>query len=146
MNDTKELLRKIAALRQRLTVVPKPEADDTPAVRSDASHALEKKVEQGAWHNRLIDRSLRPLDAATSASPSVPAWLTASGQRLLLKGRSLLQALRTLADDPAIQDDPNDPLAALHSTTIAMIDTMLRVLQAFPPSASEQLRLCQGTE
>ena len=146
MNDTKELLRKIAALRQRLTVVPKPEPDDTPAVRSDAAHALEQKVEQGAWHNRLIDRSLRPLDAPTLASLPVPTRLTASGQRLLLKGRTLLQALRSLADDPAIQDDPKDPLAVLHASTIAMIDTVLRVVQAFPPSASEQLRLCDGLE
>ena len=60
MNDTKDLLRKIAALRQRLSPAPAAPAEAVGA-RIDPAHAVLEQVEQGGWHNRLIDRSLRPL-------------------------------------------------------------------------------------
>jgi hypothetical protein len=144
MNDTKDLLRKIAALRQRLSPAAAPPIEAVGA-RTDPAHAVLDKVEQGGWHNRLIDRSLRPLDPAAQPPP-LPPRLTASGARLLLKGRDLLQALRGLADDPVVGDSPEDPLAALHASTVAMIDTVLRAVQAFPHSATEQLRLCEGLD
>jgi HD domain len=144
MSDTKELLQKIAALRQRLGPIAAPPAD-AGGVRTDSAHAALDKVEQGGLHNRLIDRALRPLDPAIQTAP-LPVRLTASGARMLVKGRDLLQALRAVADDPALEADSLDPLAALHAGTVAMIDTVLRAVQAFPPSATEQLRLCEGLE
>src|SRR5260370_25884752 len=119
MSDTKELLQKIAALRQRLGPVAAPPSD-AAGVRTDPAHAVEEKAEQGGLHNRLIDRALRPLDPAAQAAP-LPVRLTASGAPLLVKGRDLLQALRAVADDPALDADSLDPLAAPHAGTVAMI-------------------------
>ncbi len=148
MSDTKALLEKIAALRQRVAAVtPPPIAvapGNGPAVRSDPAHDVDEKVRQGAWHSRLIDRSLRPHEAADAAP--LPPRLTAGGARLLTKGRALLQGLRVVADEPAIQAGPADPLGALHAATVAMLESVLRTVQAFPPSAAEQVRLCEGLE
>jgi HD-GYP domain-containing protein (c-di-GMP phosphodiesterase class II) len=157
VSDTKTMLQKIAALRERLLPIMTPqhpkagepsEPGEGPAVRLDPAHAVEEKVRQGAWHNRLIDRTLRPHDPAgsTTAEPALPPRLTASGARLLRKGRELLQALRALADEPAVQAGTPDPLGALHAGTVGMIDAVLRAVQAFPPSASEQLPLCEGLD
>jgi hypothetical protein len=144
MRNTKELLQKIAALRQH--VGPQPAApghETSPA--TDPAEALKEKVEQGTWHNRLIDRTLRAAGSTAAAAP-LPIQLTASAQRLLLKGRSLLQALRELANEPAVLGDPQGPFAMLHARAAAMLDSVLRAVQAFPPSPSEQLRLCEGLE
>jgi hypothetical protein len=153
MSDTKTMLEKIAALRERIAPpVPAAEPPRTPAatplVRVDPTHAVEDRIRQGAWHNRLIDRSLRPHDpgAAPTYAPPMPARLTASGSRLLRKGRDLLQALRDLADDPTLEAGSPDPLGALHGEAIATIDMVLRSVQAFPESASEQLPLCDGLD
>ncbi len=121
MSDTKTMLQKIAALRERLVPIaaaPVPASAPVPAnaptVRVDPAHAVDERVRQGAWHNRLIDRSLRPHDPAAEAShaPTLPPRLTASGARLLRKGRELLQALRELAAEPAVQAGLPDPLGA----------------------------------
>jgi hypothetical protein len=149
MSETKELLEKIAALRQRLGAeppLPVPRAADAPQVRIDPPHDVGESVRRGAWHSRLIDRSLRPHDPAVQAPPMLPARLTASGARLLKKGRDLLQALRAMADEPVLQADPHGPLAEAHAAAAGMIDTILRSVQAFPPSPSEQLRLCEGLD
>jgi hypothetical protein len=158
MSEAKSILQKIAALRERLVpvvaapVVAAPPgtpaaAGDTPSVRIDPAHAVEEKVRQGAWHNRLIDRTLRPHDPATGSPPAaLPPRLTASGARLLRKARDLLQALRELANEPAVEAGLPDPLGALHAGTVGMIETVLRAVQAFPASASEQLPLCDGLE
>src|SRR5436190_485714 len=39
-----------------------------------------------------------------------------------------------------------DSLTLLHVDIAAMLDVLLRTVQAFPPSASAQLRLCGGVE
>ncbi len=92
MSDTKSMLQKIAALRERLMpIAPPPEPPtDAPAVRTDPAHAVAEKILQGGWHNRLIDRTLRVHDPAGDASPPaiMPPRLTASGARLLRKGAS----------------------------------------------------------
>jgi hypothetical protein len=159
VSDTKTLMQKIAALRQRLVppaVTPAAvtpltgpaEPADAPAVRIDPAHAVEEKVRQGAWHNRLIDRTLRPHDAAdvSAYAATLPPQLTASGARLLRKGRELLQALREIADEPTVQAGPADALGALHTGSVAMIETVLRAVQAFPASAGAQLPLCEGLD
>jgi HD-GYP domain-containing protein (c-di-GMP phosphodiesterase class II) len=155
VNDTKALIERIAALRQRLAppaMVPPPDvtagSQDVPAVRIDPAHAVDEKVRQGAWHNRLIDCTLRAHEAGevTAYSAPLPPQLTASGARLVRKGRDLLQVLREIAQEPAVQDGPSDPLGALHAGTVAMIDTVLRAVQTFPPSAAAQLPLCEGLD
>src|SRR5437763_996427 len=40
----------------------------------------------------------------------------------------------------------DDPLGGLYRETVAMTDTVLRTVQAFPESPSAQIRLCEGLE
>jgi HD-GYP domain-containing protein (c-di-GMP phosphodiesterase class II) len=77
-------------------------------------------------------------------------------------GRELLGRLRALAehfpevphtsrgpDTPRRRPDPTeppDPLALFYRGTLAMTDTTLRTVLAFPDAPSVQLRLCEGLE
>src|SRR5579884_4200813 len=138
MSDAKGLLERIATLKTRLA-----EGPASANVRQDPTHRVEEMVQQGAWHNHLLDRALRPLDAPVD---SLPPRLTARGARLLKKGKELLQALRALTEDPILQADDHDPLTILHRDGAALIEVLLRTIQAFPPAPSAQLRLCEGLE
>ncbi len=51
-----------------------------------------------------------------------------------------------MLEDPLLRSDEQDPLTLLHVETASMLDVLLRTVQAFPPSASAQLRLCEGLE
>jgi len=141
MMDTKLLLQKIAALRTRLD-----EDAARAATTQSGESALEKKVQQGATHNRLIESALR-IAAVPEATPTAgPARLSGRGARLLRKGREALQALRAIADDTHFGSDEDDMLQCLHRNAVAMIEIILRTIQSFPPSMSAQLRLCDGLE
>ena len=103
MTDTKELLQRIAALRQRLNTGAEPVlAEASP---SNSMRAVEAKIMRGAEQNALIEGSLRSVEAD---APPLPApgtvRLTGRGTRLLRKGRELLQSLREIADDADFQD------------------------------------------
>src|SRR5262245_9108711 len=151
MSDTQAILRKIAALRQRLDKAqgvvrdaPAAPVPLEPAV-ADPVERLEEQVAAGARHNALIEGALGPTAAATEA-PALPRRLTARGARLLHFGRDLLGELRRLAEEPLLSADASEPLADLYRETAAMLDTMLRALPAFPEAAAAQARLCDGLE
>ena len=82
MTDTKEILKKIAALRVRLDNSSEPaNGISTHNITSEEPHrtagALEAKVKLGAWHNALLDGTLRQLGSYFSVcrhgrSPRVP--------------------------------------------------------------------------
>ena len=154
MIETQVLLSKIAALRQRLEQPRAPAKDDGPpaaALPPDACRVklLEQRVAAGSRFNGLLDHSLRQLpeaDDPTGPGPVLPAQLTARASRLLRRGQDLLRQLRTLASDPLLQGDGADPIAVHYRETVAMTDTVLRTVQAFPNSASAQLRMCDGLE
>ncbi len=131
MSDTKELLRKIAALRTRIS---QPVA---------ATATLDEKVQQSARNNLLLERTLTP--PAEKAGP-LPTRLTARGARLLQQSRDSLQTLRGLADDPLLLGDAGETLPSLHAECVALLDVVLRAVQSFPDSASVQLRQCEGLE
>jgi HD-GYP domain-containing protein (c-di-GMP phosphodiesterase class II) len=135
MMDTKLLLQKIAALRTRL------DADVAP-------HTFEQKVQQSATHNRLLETALNPADSGETVAPDPGTLrLSARGARLLRKGRESLASLRSIADNSTFQDVPHgDALEAQHREGIAMLEVILRTVQAFPASMSVQLRLCDGLE
>src|SRR4051812_1650636 len=116
MSGTKQLLEKIAALRVRLS-------QEAPTVRKDAAPPVEEKARVGAWHNSLIDGTLRPLEArVVGQEPPLPTRLTARGGRLLRTTHELLQALREIAADPVLPDDETDPLAVLHREAAGMLE------------------------
>ncbi len=134
MTDTKQLLERIAALRTRL--------DDGTDAPGNPGAALAEKVQRGAVHNGLIEHALHIAESHEPAPPTAMR-LTARGARLLRKGRDLLHSLRSVADDVAFQRaDESDAVARLHHEGMAMIEVLLRTVQAFPPAVSVQLRMC----
>jgi HD-GYP domain-containing protein (c-di-GMP phosphodiesterase class II) len=150
MSDSKEMLQKIAALRLRLDQAQKlvDEANTSAAAATaqsgQAVAALEDKVRRGGWHHALLDSAMRGIEPAER--PSLPSRLTQRAARLVQRARDMSQELRALAEDPILQQDPRDPLAELHAVAASMIESVLRTVQAFPPSPSAQLRLCAGPD
>src|SRR5947209_17121710 len=108
MTDTKEIMRKISALRARLDDVKRQPLDaensQEPSPDGDKETLLlEKKVKAGAWHGALIDEELRQISGASNAAPQLPPKLTARGARVLQRGRELLQQLRDMLEDPLLR-------------------------------------------
>jgi len=146
MSDAKELMQKIASLRLRLDqaqALMREAGAAAPAQPGDAA-ALEQKVQRGGWHNALLDSALRATESPDK--PALPSRLTMRAARLVQRARDQLQQLKALDDDPMLPRDQNHPLAELHRTSASMIDSVLRTVQGFPPSASAQLRLSEGLE
>jgi HD-GYP domain-containing protein (c-di-GMP phosphodiesterase class II) len=154
MND---ILSKIAALRQRLEQAQGlvrdagSAADSLLAAGADQAGSvsqLERKVAAGARQHALLDSSLRQLPGvlASGEMAILPSQLTARACRLLKRGRELLGQLRSLTDEPLLQEDAPGPLAVRHREIAGMIDAVLRTVQAFPEAPSAQLRLCAGLE
>ncbi len=143
MSDTRELLAKIAALRQRLE-----QAHGRAENGGDRVRLLERRLSDGAAHDTLLDASFRQLTAAPlEETPVAPRRLTARARRLLEVGHGLLHQLRALADAfPESDDTRDDPLAHRFRETVAIADTALRAVQGYPDAPSAQLRLCEGLE
>lgn len=134
MSDTQELLQRIAALRSRLSTDAEPTA-------------IEDKVQRGTVHNALIESTLRSADAGEAVHVPTTLRLTGRGARLLRKGRDLLQALRIIADDAQYQQaEDGNAIQGWHREAVAMIEVVLRSVQAMPASVSAQLRMCDGLE
>ncbi len=155
MTETQVLLSKIAVLRQRLEQAQGLLHDAGTAAASlvekgaDPVATLERKVAAGARQTHLLDGALRQLapgGAAGGDGVMLPSQLTARAARLLKQSRDLLLQLRTLGDEPLLQCEDDDPLAALYRETVAMTETVLRTVQAFPEAPSAQIRLCEGLE
>jgi HD-GYP domain-containing protein (c-di-GMP phosphodiesterase class II) len=161
MTDTQVLLGKIAALRQRLEQAQGLARDADSAAtalagetRDDAGRIwrLERRAASGEQVAALLDGSLRQLSEAmapAAAEGRMPRQLTARARRLLERAEELLAQLRGLAIEiEASESGPSadDPLARLFRETSAMTEMALRVVQAFPDTASAQLRLCEGIE
>lgn len=150
MSDTRVLLTKIAALRQRLehAQVAESEAGTRPtaADESERFRHLEKQVAAGAAHDSLLSSSFRQL-ASTDEPMPLPSRLTARARRQVEVGHGLLRELRELSDLLNTEhEDEDDPLRARYRETVAMADTSLRAVQAYPDAPSVQLQLCEGLE
>lgn len=153
MSDTRTVLTKIAALRQRLEQTPglvRPGCPEGEALDGPARlRLLEEHVAEGKRHTRLLDEALRKLAGTPAAEPGLPTHLTARARGLLQQGHQLLGQLKALASDldlSAETDGAADPLIAHYRATVAMADTALRLVQAYPDAPSAQLRLCDGLE
>ncbi len=144
MTDTKELLIRIAALKQRLST------DGAPGVEhaGETAHAIEEKLQHGTEHGALIDTALQAaLPVAPGPLIGGPVRLAGRGARLLRKGRDALQALRTIAANPEFQDpEGSSTLEQVHREATSMIEMILRTVGAFPTEMSTQMRMCDGLE
>jgi hypothetical protein len=158
MSDTRTLLDRISALRQRLEqarrlaseanqasgVALAPPADE-PAFGT-AGQPLDQAVTAGDQHDMALEEAVGSLTGSPLASGRAgPQALTARARRVLERGRELLGQLRQLASQFAPGDNPW-PLADLYRDTVAMIDTALRTVALLPDSATAQLHLCRGLE
>src|SRR5438876_5383401 len=154
MSDTRGLLERITALRQRLNQAQGmlQEAGATAAVLAapttpNLAERLEEQVTAGARVQALLDGSLRQIAGVLDGEDGIrPTQLTARVRRLLERGRELVHRLRSLSGDPAMTDDVDDPLVQCVRSATAMLETSMRFVQAFPDAPSAQLRLSEGLE
>jgi HD-GYP domain-containing protein (c-di-GMP phosphodiesterase class II) len=153
MSDTRALLDRITSFRERLerttNLIPVADiADDPEEARERVSTALSSSGE-------LVARSLRALAGVPVNEGPLPAQLTVRARKLLEEARGLIATQRSLAEDRFLAGlsaahltagvEP-DPLVTYTRETVALTDAALRMVQAFPPSADAQLRMCDGVE
>jgi hypothetical protein len=165
MSETRVLLGKIQALRQRLEQAQglANEARTAAAALVEEPSggrrliSFERLVEENNEHDHQLDSLVRPLTAMVREDEArvLPRQLTSRARRALERGRELLLHLRQLADafDRAEESDAapplfarSDPLAKLYRETIALSDTALRMIPRFPETTSAQLKMCEGLE
>jgi HD domain len=172
MSETRVLLGKIQALRQRLEqaqgLANEARSAAAALVEEGAGGrlvSLERRVAAGAEHDAQMDRVLRPLTGVPGlpARPAggdepraMPRQLTSRARRVLERGRDLLGRLRLLADafetpgatevPTAALFDRTAPLSQLYRETVALTDTALRMVPLFPDTTAAQLHLCEGLE
>ncbi len=161
MSETKMVLARITALRQRLEQGRALAQRTAAAATEVAPPWLAGTIHAEGEHDRLVDQAVAPVTGLpTAASPSV-RQLTLRARRVLELGCGLLSQLRSLGGafappypEPAEPGTPasaylfdfSDPLAHWYRETAAIADTALRMLPHFPDSATGQLHLCEGLE
>jgi hypothetical protein len=154
MSETRTLLAKISALRQRL--------EQAQGLANEARSAAAALLSlQGTAPDAGPEAALRELDEGGLALDYVvgafadnepgnsPKQLTSRARRVLERGRELLGQLRSLSDSLALNaasEDGPAPLVYLYRDTVAMIDTALRTVSLLPESVTAQMHLCRGLE
>ncbi len=137
MSDTRGLLDRISAFRNRLGSKPLAIAED-----SSTSTAV---AEPEAFR-----QTLRQITGASALAESpVPPQLTARARQLLQSAREFLERQRKFTADAlftGIAHDDTDPIVAYHHETTSVMDSAVRMAQVFPESPSVQLKLCDGLE
>ncbi len=141
MSDTKSLLNRISAFRERLEQTPAL-GDANPNILSIAGRA----GAPAAW----ISQTLRQIAAAPTAESSLPHSLTTRARRLFELARDLVSEQRAITDDvfyrKLASQSADDPLVRFHATSVSATEAALRLTQAMPDSAEYQSRLCVGLE
>jgi putative nucleotidyltransferase with HDIG domain len=155
------LLQRIAALRQRLGQTQTATLHNGPATDSDEAtriQQLEQQISLGGQEIALLNTALKKLSPGTLAvSPdSFPKQLTARARQALERSGELLNRLRQLADRPTVfpEGEGNTPTAtndlnsfdARYDQTAAMVELVIRMIQALPDAPSAQARLTEGIE
>jgi HD-GYP domain-containing protein (c-di-GMP phosphodiesterase class II) len=146
MSDTRTLLAKISALRQRLEQAEGlvTEARSAAAALLDTQAPPFVVVQAGSDHDARMDAAIRSV---ADEGERAPRQLSARARRVLERGRDLLGQLRDLADTFAPEGmPPMSPLVQHYRDTVAMIDTALRTVSLLPDSIAAQLHLCAGLE
>ena len=153
MSETRTLLTKISALRQRLEQA-QGLANEARCAASALLDGLDESAGGGSFDSALrsagdqdaaLDRAIRGVVGAPVAAPE-PRQLTARARRVLEHGRELLGSLRGLADTFGVPGSPALTLGPLYRDTLAMIDTSLRTVALMPDSPTAQMQLCRGLE
>lgn len=147
MSETRTLLAKISALRQRLEQAQSlvSEARAAAAMLSDEP-ALPAAVHTATEHDLAVDAVVRSLVSTTQVERA-PQLLSSRARRVLERGHDLLTQVRNLADSFLPEEGPpSSPLTFLYRETVTMIDTALRTVALLPDSIASQMHLCKGLE
>ena len=141
MSDTKSLLRRLSAFRERL--------EQTPTLASTALvTAALAPASPTALPTSWLNQTLRSLSAHPAGPTATPSRLLGRARRLVEQARELVAAQREVSDDPYyvhLAETP-DPLVAYHGGTVSATEAALRLLQVMPDSADFQSRVCDGLE
>jgi hypothetical protein len=147
MSTQQGLAERVAALRQRLEAISPPAADADPA--SSATEQVEQlrreiqHLETQGTHLEARIAELCPELALDDPFPPLPRQLAWKTRRLLLRGRDILDGLRSLRE---LMGGDEHPFAAQHRRIMAMARLTLECVRGFPESTSEQLRLGEGLD
>lgn len=142
MSDTRGLLDRISAFRQRLDATPNlvPDAaavEGEPGAVADAAEAFRQSV-------RVIAGAAEPAERGP-----LPQF-TDRAKALLAGAKQLLDRQRAFTADPlyagAAGEKAPDALVGYHRETVAVLDSVVRLARAFPDSAAAQLKLCDGLD
>ncbi len=141
MSDTRGLLDRISAFRQRLDATPHLIPDALPVeAEGDAL-----STEADAFRESV----LRIAGAEPVAEGPLPQF-TDRAHRLLATAKRLLDRQRAFTADPLYAGlavgGATDPLVGYHRETVAVLDAVVRMAHAFPNSAAAQLKLCDGLD
>lgn len=138
--DTRLLLERIAAIRQRLGHAQGMLLEaHSEAIDLAQAGPIEEKMAAAERVQSLLDGSLKQI-SAVGADGKSPAELTHRARRCVERGRHVVMRLRDLGDLT------EGPLAACYRRCTAMTEAAVRLVQAFPEEASAQIRLCDGID
>jgi HD-GYP domain-containing protein (c-di-GMP phosphodiesterase class II) len=152
VTDTRALLSRIAEFRKRLEAMPRLTPGAAPPVAANPAPSPEPPTEAGSRTQAILEYSVRQLGGTPEATP--PA-LSNRARRLLSEAQGLVARMKVVADDPLLAGPPldveatrlpADPLAVHYRETAALTEAAVRYACAFPESAAEQARLCEGLE
>lgn len=131
MTETRGLLYRIAAFRERLETTPllTPTGDTGERPADPDRFAL----------------TLRTLTAPGSQSSPAQPKLTHKAMALLQDARELVSRERVLTRE-SVLSDADDPLARFHRKTVSMTDAALRQAQGLPEAADDQVQMCDGID
>jgi len=142
MSDTRGLLDRISAFRQRLDATPQL-IPDAVLVESEPAQ-LPAEVEAFRQSVRLL-AGVPPI----VAEEPLPQF-TDRAHRLLASAKQFLDRQRAFTADPlyagVASTDPTDAIVLYHRETVAVLDSVVRLAQGFPDSPGAQLKLCEGLE
>jgi len=148
MSDTKSLLSRISAFRERLEKTPALLQQDT-RLALEAPESLKfaaRQALQPAW----VSSSLRAIVGTTLAPDGPgPIKLTSRARKLLEHAQNLVRQQRLISEDLfyiRLTQLHGDVLVQYHGHTVAATEGTLRLAQAMPAAAEQQLKVCDGLE
>ncbi|MBN9117852.1 MAG: HD domain-containing protein [Planctomycetes bacterium] len=143
MSDTRGLLDRISAFRQRL--------DATPQLIPEAIPVDEEPDGDVVAEAEAFRHSVKQIVGAPQVDPAVTLpQFTDRAKGLLATAKQLLDRQRAFTADPLYAGlagaSKADAVVGYHRETVAVLDAVVRLARAFPDSAAEQLKLCDGLD
>lgn len=150
MSDTKSLLNRISAFRERLQNTPSLVGAD-PALPAPDPAAIYQLAKQAATQPHWIGRILKELGTTQVNEAPNPVPIISMARKLLEEARGMVSEQRAITEDLFFVrliglSKPNDPepIVLYHQATVAATEASLRMAQMMPESAEQQARICEG--